>query len=331
MTQKPNAGKFCTSTCAFSCATLFGIASITAAAITGAYYLWYKPSNCSISKYVQQRLGANTKIAALKNSNEWVDFEVIDNVKMTHNTHLITFRLPEDSSHLGLNMASCLLTRMKSQSGEYYSKPYTPITSEEEISNSRKFSLLVKEYSKGAMSQHICHLAKGEKVEMKGPIPKINLEERSNGEITALSGVQRLAMIAGGTGITPMLQVADYILRSTPEKSSPKLLIISANDSKDDILASEQLEKLTAAYPTRIEVQHVLRYGGVDTALSGLVTSTVLRKLSVIPQETQKVFICGPPPMLTYLCGQKAKDKSQGPLDGILRDIGYTSDQVYKF
>ena len=31
------------------------------------------------------------------------------------------------------------------------------------------------------------------------------------------------------------------------------------------------------------------------------------------------------------ISGDKAEDKSQGPLTGILKDLGYTSEQVYKF
>lgn len=31
------------------------------------------------------------------------------------------------------------------------------------------------------------------------------------------------------------------------------------------------------------------------------------------------------------ISGDKAEDKSQGQLTGILKSLGYTSDQVYKF
>ena len=41
--------------------------------------------------------------------------------------------------------------------------------------------------------------------------------------------------------------------------------------------------------------------------------------------------MCGPPPMMEHISGNKAKDKSQGELKGILKDMGYSSDQVFKF
>ena len=43
------------------------------------------------------------------------------------------------------------------------------------------------------------------------------------------------------------------------------------------------------------------------------------------------VQVCGPPPLMKSISGDKAEDKSQGPLTGILKDLGYTSEQVYKF
>lgn len=43
------------------------------------------------------------------------------------------------------------------------------------------------------------------------------------------------------------------------------------------------------------------------------------------------VQVCGPPPMMKAISGDKAEDKSQGELSGHLKEMGYTSDMVYKF
>ena len=39
----------------------------------------------------------------------------------------------------------------------------------------------------------------------------------------------------------------------------------------------------------------------------------------------------GPPPMMNAISGDKAKDKSQGELTGILKQLGYEPEQVFKF
>lgn len=50
------------------------------------------------------------------------------------------------------------------------------------------------------MSQHIDHLKVGDQLDFKGPLMKISVEE--------LSKRKRLGLIAGGSGLTPMLQAS---------------------------------------------------------------------------------------------------------------------------
>ena len=35
--------------------------------------------------------------------------------------------------------------------------------------------------------------------------------------------------------------------------------------------------------------------------------------------------------MMRHISGSKARDRSQGPVGGILKELGYTQDQVHKF
>ena len=43
------------------------------------------------------------------------------------------------------------------------------------------------------------------------------------------------------------------------------------------------------------------------------------------------VFVCGPPPFMHALSGEKAEDKSQGLLEGVLKRLGWKEGEVYKF
>jgi cytochrome-b5 reductase len=56
-------------------------------------------------------------------------------------------------------------------------------------------------------------------------------------------------MIAGGTGITPMYQVASAILKDP--KDTTKLSLIFGNLTQDDILIKKELDSLVAAHPER--------------------------------------------------------------------------------
>ena len=44
-----------------------------------------------------------------------------------------------------------------------------------------------------------------------------------------------------------------------------------------------------------------------------------------------KVLVCGPPPMEKMIAGSKGPKGAQGELDGHLKALGYTAEQVCKF
>jgi NAD(P)H-flavin reductase len=59
----------------------------------------------------------------------------------------------------------------------------------------------------------------------------------------------RINMIAGGTGITPMYQVMKEILSNPADKTCLRLLY--ANQTEEDILIRKELEGLQAQHPDR--------------------------------------------------------------------------------
>ena len=46
-------------------------------------------------------------------------------------------------------------------------------------------------------------------------------------------------------------------------------------------------------------------------------------------------MVCGPPPMYKAICGpkkfEKGKPPKQGPIDGVLKALGYTEAMCFKF
>lgn len=49
------------------------------------------------------------------------------------------------------------------------------------------------------------------------------------------------------------------------------------------------------------------------------------------PAADSLVCVCGPPGMMNAISGDKLPDKSQGPLTGMLKAMGYSENNVYKF
>ncbi len=56
--------------------------------------------------------------------------------------------------------------------------------------------------------------------------------------------VRAFGMIAGGTGITPMLQIIRAVIRGRPTGDVTEIDLIFANVNKEDILLKEDLDQL---------------------------------------------------------------------------------------
>lgn len=65
---------------------------------------------------------------------------------------------------------------------------------------------------------------------------------------------------------------------------------------------------------------------------TGFITKELLHQVLPEPKnENIKVFVCGPPGLMNHISGNKKSPKDQGDLVGILKELGYSKDQVYKF
>ena len=129
-------------------------------------------------------------------------------------------------------------------------------------------------------------------------------------------------MIAGGTGITPMLQIIRRIFdHPKPGDEKTKITLIFANQTKDDILLKDDLDAYAKKFPDRFKVVYALDTSPKDwQGLTGYVTEEAVQKHLPKPDEKDSViFVCGPDPMLAALAGAKAPDKSQGELAGVLQ------------
>ena len=119
-------------------------------------------------------------------------------------------------------------------------RSYTPISSDEEPGY---FDLLIKTYPQGNISKHMSTLNVGDTLKVKGP----------KGAMVYTPGlVRHFGMIAGGTGITPMLQIIRAILRGRPRnggKDTTGVDLIFANVNAEDILLKDDLDKLAREDP----------------------------------------------------------------------------------
>lgn len=119
-------------------------------------------------------------------------------------------------------------------------RSYTPISSDEDPGH---FDLLLKSYPTGNISKYMATLKIGDPIRVKGP--KGAMVYRPN-------MVKHLGMIAGGTGITPMLQIIRAIIRNRPRDGGNDRTVVSlifANVNHEDILLKEDLDQLEKEDP----------------------------------------------------------------------------------
>jgi len=199
-------------------------------------------------------------------------------------------------------------------------RPYTPIS---DVDQKGSVDFIIKAYPGGPMSEHMHSMEPGQRLDIKGPIPKFQWKENLH---------EHIALIAGGTGITPMWQTARHIFRNPQDKT--KVTLIYGNVSEGDILLKREWEELENTYPQRFRAFYVLDnppeswQGG-----KGHVTKELLKTVLPEPKEGEKIkiFVCGPPGMYKAISGGKKSPSDQGELDGMLKELGYSKDQVYKF
>ncbi|KAI8060692.1 hypothetical protein BC940DRAFT_311567 [Gongronella butleri] len=259
------------------------------------------------------------------NPNEFKPFTLTEVQKINHDTSLFRFKLDSADHVSGLHTASCVITRYpitkKDGSPGFIIRPYTPTSTEETQGH---VDFIIKGYPEGKMSKHIHNLKIGDTLDIKGPIPKYAWDEKT---------VDNVGMVAGGTGITPMLQVIRRVFDVNSKNDKTKVTLIFGNRTEEDILLKEELDSYAKRFPDRFKVVYALDKAPANwDGISGYVTKEDLKKHMPAPETPSSVvFVCGPDPMLATFAGPKTKDKQQGEVAGLLKELGYDESNVYKF
>jgi cytochrome-b5 reductase len=219
----------------------------------------------------------------------------------------------------GLEPAGCCVTRFKQDNGKFVIRPYTPI-SDQDLKGIVEF--VIKIYPTGKMGNHINSLKINETLSFKGPILKYKWESNKHKEI---------ALLGGGSGITPLYQLMHTIDRNPDDKT--KVILLYGNVTPEDILIKEELDALAKKNPDQFKIKYFVDKPSNDwKGETGFITKDVLRK-TIFPASADnvKVFVCGPPPFYDAISGNKVSPQDQGELVGALKDLGFTKEQVFKF
>ncbi|KAF5352839.1 hypothetical protein D9756_006100 [Leucocoprinus leucothites] len=284
--------------------------------------------------------------------DNYKDFKLKKIKPYNHNTSEFVFECSKDEASL-LPVTSFVYMKasdpeaLKGPNGKPVVRPYTPISPSEHLG---EIIFLIKKYETGNMSKYIHSLKEGDSIAIKGPLGKFPYKENE---------YEQVALIGGGSGMyasqpsisltkdtdflisvnsniglyfsTPLYQLLTHALDSPNNKT--KFTLIYSNVTDKDILLREELESLKKKHGDKLDLIYYLDKPSDDwKGGSGYITADVIKKYVAPPalKEKVKVFVCGPPPQMTSIAGKK-DGPQQGEFGGILKELGYTVEQVYKF
>jgi nitrate reductase (NAD(P)H) len=240
---------------------------------------------------------------ALNNQREKIPCKLVSKKSISHNVRIFRFVLPYEDQLLGLPVGKHLFL-CDTIENKLCMRAFTPTSS---VDEKGYFDLVVKIYFKGVhpkypngglMSQHLDSLSIGYVLDIKGPLGHIEYTGKGNFLVHGEHKfAKRLAMLAGGTGITPIYQVVQAILKD-PEDLT-EMHVVYANRSEDDILLRKEMDEWAKKHE-RFKIWYVVQESkreGWEYNV-GFISESILKNHVPKASEDTLALACGPPPMI---------------------------------
>lgn len=258
-----------------------------------------------------------------------IPFKLTEKHIVSHDTRRFRFALQSPNHVLGLPVGKHMYLSANID-GKLIIRPYTPVSSDDEMGY---FDLVIKVYFKdvhpkfpngGKMSQYLESLEVGDSIDVRGPSGHYTYKGNGLFEVEEsrkekkIMRCKKIGMIAGGTGITPMLQVVKDILKNPSDKT--QVFLLFANQTEEDILLREELEEMAKLNSDRFHVWFTLDRPREDWEYStGFVDEEMITKHLPKANDHSVVLMCGPPLMIKFACIPN------------LEKLGFKADQYFSF
>ena len=154
-------------------------------------------------------------------------------------------------------------------------------------------AITVKRMADGVVSRHLHERVRaGDTLVSLEPTGEFTLA-------TDATASRHLVLVAGGVGITPLISIAETVLRAEP---ASRVTLLCGNRSEDEIVFRRRIDALAGQFAPRLTVLHALdaagaEWPGVRGPLDG---PRVLQALGDTMADAY--FVCGPEPMMQGVC-----------------------------
>jgi len=240
---------------------------------------------------------------------------------ISQDTRVFRFSLPSKEHELGLPVGQHLFIRAISASGEKVMRAYTPMGC-----GLGYVDFVIKVYFAGVhprfpdggkLTQILDKLQVGDTIDVKGPLGEyifntdLSLPRglpKPPGALTTFThtpsgdkhSFDTIGFIAGGSGITPVLQTTHALVADKSRKVS--ISILFANRTLEDILCKDLLDALEQ--DSRVKIWYTLdvppetpwKYS------TGFINEDMVTNHLPPPSAHTFIFMCGPPPMVNFAC-----------------------------
>lgn len=240
-----------------------------------------------------------------------VSLELVTRTRLSSDTFRLRFSLPSPRHVLGLPIGKHALVYGFDSARKMVARAYTPVTGDDVAGH---VDLVVKAYRPspprfpqgGALSQYLCDVIPlGTHVDFRGPLGEIEyvgagvFEHADRQGLVRRFVARRCGLLAGGTGLTPMLQLVNAVAneREHGDENAPSLALLLGNRTEADILCRDELERANAAGHVKLHL--TLDRPPTDWPhFSGFVDAPMLAATMPEARDDTFVFCCGPPPMI---------------------------------
>ncbi|KAI4456283.1 cytochrome b5 reductase 4 family member [Holotrichia oblita] len=223
-------------------------------------------------------------------------YSVINKLQVNQNTCLLELERV-DTTKLTVPLGKHIRVFGKVK-GEEMSRSYTPVPNslfskyKPQVYTSDNICLMIKSYPNGNISRFICSRNKYDVVELSRPLGTFNLVDLEQREL--------FLMLAGGTGLTPMLGLLSFLLERRVKKCQ-KVSLLFFNRTEEDILLRNQFDTLQKE-DSRFQATYILSQPSPKWKGSkGHITSEVLQDAfanltgdSCYSRKDVYVLVCGP-------------------------------------
>lgn len=206
---------------------------------------------------------------------------------LTDDAVAVTFDVPDDLAEHYRYVQGQHLTLRAVVGGRELRRTYS-LT---EPVSSGTLSIAVKRLDGGAFSTYVTtELGAGDILDVMTPAGQFHVELDP-------SAARRVALVAVGSGITPIMSTLSTMLEAEPQSS---FTLVYGNRTRSSTMFADRLDGLAEAHPDRLTVHHVLsreESGGRQ----GRVTPEVLLELVDDPASVDTWFLCGPEQLVSSL------------------------------